>query len=73
MLTPPRLIEDLVLAQDYQMVTGTLGGREISSGRLRGDQLRFVVLEALARPAVLTAPDPALLTAAYAEISRDAR
>ena len=36
----------------------------------RGDQLRFVVLEALARPTVLTAPDPALLTAAYAEISR---
>jgi 3-dehydroquinate synthase len=36
----------------------------------RGDQLRFVVLEGLARPAVLTAPDPALLTAAYAEISR---
>jgi 3-dehydroquinate synthase len=36
----------------------------------RGDQLRFVVLEALARPTILTAPDPALLTAAYAEISR---
>jgi 3-dehydroquinate synthase len=36
----------------------------------RGDQLRFVVLEGLARPTVLTAPDPALLTAAYAEISR---
>ena len=36
----------------------------------RGDQLRFVVLEALARPGILAAPDPALLTAAYAEISR---
>jgi 3-dehydroquinate synthase len=36
----------------------------------RGDQLRFVVLEGLARPTILTAPDPALLTAAYAEISR---
>jgi 3-dehydroquinate synthase len=35
----------------------------------RGDQLRFVVLEGLARPAILQAPDPALLTAAYAEIS----
>jgi 3-dehydroquinate synthase len=35
----------------------------------RGDQLRFVVLEGLAKPAVLQAPDPALLTAAYAEIS----
>ena len=39
----------------------------------RGDQLRFVVLEGLARPTILAAPDPALLTAAYAEISRDAR
>ncbi len=34
----------------------------------RGDQLRFVVLDGLARPAVMTAPDPALLTAAFAEI-----
>jgi len=37
--------------------------------KTRGDQLRFVVLEGLARPSILTAPDPALLTAAYAEIS----
>ena len=37
--------------------------------KTRGDQLRFVVLDGLARPAVLTAPDPALLTAAFAEIS----
>ena len=36
----------------------------------RGDQLRFVVLDALARPAVLTAPDPSLLLAAFGEISR---
>jgi 3-dehydroquinate synthase len=36
----------------------------------RGDQLRFVILEGLGRPAILQAPDPALLTAAYAEISR---
>ena len=35
----------------------------------RGDQLRFVVLEGLAKPAVLAGPDPALLTAAYAEIA----
>jgi 3-dehydroquinate synthase len=37
----------------------------------RGDQLRFVVLDGLARPAVMTAPDPALLTAAYAEVAGD--
>jgi 3-dehydroquinate synthase len=36
----------------------------------RGDQLRFVVLDGLAKPSVMTAPDPALLTAAYAEVSR---
>ncbi|MGZ4457164.1 MAG: 3-dehydroquinate synthase [Nocardioides sp.] len=35
----------------------------------RGDQLRFVVLEGLAKPAVLAGPDPALLTAAYGEIA----
>ena len=37
--------------------------------KARGDQLRFVVLDGLARPAILTAPDPAVLTAAFAEIS----
>jgi 3-dehydroquinate synthase len=37
--------------------------------KTRGDQLRFVVLDGLARPSILHAPDPALLTAAYAEIS----
>jgi 3-dehydroquinate synthetase len=35
----------------------------------RGDRLRFVVLEDVARPAILEAPDPQLLTAAYAEVS----
>ena len=33
----------------------------------RGDLLRFVVLEDIGRPFVLEWPDPALLTAAYAE------
>ncbi|MGH3357116.1 MAG: 3-dehydroquinate synthase [Nocardioidaceae bacterium] len=36
----------------------------------RGDRLRFVVLDGLARTGILEAPDPALLTAAYAEVSR---
>ena len=35
--------DELTLTQNYQMVTGTLGGREISDGRLRGDQIRFTV------------------------------
>jgi 3-dehydroquinate synthase len=38
--------------------------------KARGDQLRFVVLDGLARPGILAGPDPALLTAAYAEIVR---
>jgi 3-dehydroquinate synthase len=38
--------------------------------KARGDQLRFVVLDGLAKPAILAGPDPALLTAAYAEIVR---
>ena len=34
---------DLVLSQDFQLVTGTLGGIPIAGGRLRGDQIRFTV------------------------------
>ena len=37
--------------------------------KTRGDQLRFVVLDGLARPAILQGPDEALLSAAYHEIS----
>jgi 3-dehydroquinate synthase len=37
----------------------------------RGSLLRFVVLDGVARPNRLEGPDPALLSAAYAEISRD--
>ena len=32
---------DLVLKQNFQMVTGTLGGKPISDARLRGDQFTF--------------------------------
>jgi 3-dehydroquinate synthase len=38
--------------------------------KARGDQLRFIVLEDVGRPALLEGPDPALLVAAYAEVSR---
>jgi 3-dehydroquinate synthase len=37
--------------------------------KTRGDQLRFVVLDGLARPGVLTAPDPDLLVAAFAKVT----
>jgi SAM-dependent methyltransferase len=32
---------DLVLKQNFQMVTGTMGGKPINNGRLRGDQFTF--------------------------------
>jgi 3-dehydroquinate synthase len=38
----------------------------------RGDLLRFVVLEDVGRPVRLEGPDPSLLVAAYAEVSREA-
>ena len=38
--------------------------------KARGDRLRFVVLDALAAPAMLEGPDPGLLAAAYGEIAR---
>lgn len=41
--------------------------------KTRGDVLRFVVLDGIGRPSRLEGPDPALLAAAYAEISADAR
>ena len=39
--------------------------------KTRGDLLRFVVLDDLARPGRLEGPDPALLSAAYAELAPD--
>ena len=37
--------------------------------KTRGDRLRFVVLDGLARPTIMEAPDPQLLTAAYSEVA----
>lgn len=39
--------------------------------KTRGNLLRFVVLDEVARPGRLEGPDPSLLAAAYAEVSRD--
>ena len=36
----------------------------------RADMLRFIVLDGLAKPTVLEAPDPSLLVAAYAEVAK---
>jgi 3-dehydroquinate synthase len=38
--------------------------------KARGDRLRFVVLDGIGKPAILEAPDPALLAAAYARVAR---
>lgn len=40
--------------------------------KTRGDVLRFIVLDGLAKPAVLEGPDPAMLLAAHAEIAAGA-
>jgi 3-dehydroquinate synthase len=37
--------------------------------KVRGGQLRFVVLDGLAAPAILEGPEPALLESAYAEVA----
>jgi len=39
--------------------------------KTRGDLLRFVVLDDVAKPVRLEGPDPALLAAAYAEVSKE--
>ena len=41
--------------------------------KTRGDHLRFVVLDGLARPAILADPEPELLRAAFAALSRPGR
>jgi 3-dehydroquinate synthase len=38
--------------------------------KARGNRLRFVVLDGLARPGTASDPDPAVLAAAYAEVAR---
>jgi 3-dehydroquinate synthase len=37
--------------------------------KARGDMLRFVILNGVARPAILEGPDPAVLAAAYSEVT----
>jgi 3-dehydroquinate synthase len=37
----------------------------------RGNRLRFIVLDGLAKPTVLDDPDPGLLVAAYSEVARE--
>lgn len=48
----------------HELMTVMAGDKKTRSG-----VLRFVVLDALAKPGRLEGPDPALLAAAYAEIA----
>ena len=38
--------------------------------KARGSLLRFIILEDVAKPALFEGPDPAMLLAAYGDISR---
>ena len=82
-VSPELVLVDPDLATRHRRVLSSLGlptrYRPDMWGRLydtmqvdkktRGSTLRFVVLDGLARPGRLEGPDPALLAAAYAEVS----
>jgi 3-dehydroquinate synthase len=48
---------------------GTLHDAMLRDKKTRGSRLRFVILDGLARPAILDSPDPAILASAFAEVS----
>jgi 3-dehydroquinate synthase len=62
------VLELVGLPTTYRGEWGPLAEAMKVDKKTRGDQLRFVVLDGLARPSILTAPDPALLTEAYAAL-----
>ena len=67
----PRLLEAMKVDKKARgnRRSGVAGG-VIRGGVAGGVILRFVVLDGLAKPGLLEAPDPQLLAAAYAEIGR---
>jgi 3-dehydroquinate synthase len=65
-----RVLEALGLPTSYSGADwSTLRAAMGVDKKSRGDTLRFVVLDALARPSILEGPDPDLLTAAFAELA----
>jgi len=65
------VLEAVGLPTTYrQHAWGSLHDAMRMDKKARGDRLRFVVLDGLAKPAILEAPDPALLESAYAEVAR---
>ena len=59
----------LDLPTGYRGDWPALAGAMRVDKKARGSVLRLVVLDGLARPGILTGPDPALLAAAFAEVS----
>ncbi len=65
------VLESLGLPVSYDGDWAGLRAAMSVDKKSRADRLRFVVLDALARPRMLEDPDPSLLVAAYAEVRRD--
>jgi 3-dehydroquinate synthase len=59
----------LPTAYDREAWTDLLAAMRVDK-KARADTLRFVVLDGLAKPGILTGPDEALLERAYAEVAR---
>ncbi|REF38259.1 3-dehydroquinate synthase [Thermasporomyces composti] len=60
-----RILAALGLPTSYRGDWATLLAAMRVDKKARGDRVRFVVLDGLAKPAILDAPDPALMRAAY--------
>jgi 3-dehydroquinate synthase len=62
---PTTLVEAGVAEASFEDLLATMRVDK----KARGDQLRFVVLDRLARPAILAGPDDDVLRAAYDHVS----
>ena len=68
------LHRELLASVGLPVATAAIGGSSLLAAmkmdkKTRGDLLRFIVLDDIGRPGRLDGPDPALLVAAYAEVS----
>ncbi|MDP3711849.1 MAG: 3-dehydroquinate synthase [Mycobacteriales bacterium] len=65
-----QLLQALGLPTSYTGDFARLRSAMAVDKKSRGDRLRFVVLDALAKARILDDPDPTLVAAAYAEVAR---
>ncbi|HZY77399.1 MAG TPA: 3-dehydroquinate synthase, partial [Jatrophihabitantaceae bacterium] len=64
------VLESLGLPTTYRPdAFGTLLETMRVDKKARGNRIRFIVLDGLARPVAVNDPDPSLLAAAYSEVS----